>query len=82
MIEQVAARRGRPIVICNERDDVWTRKDSLKHLTTLEVPHTVDCLQGLLNIIPVQVALHTRRLLTGVLMLIFPRNLAKSVTVE
>lgn len=81
VIEQVAARRGRPIVICNERDDVWTRKDSLKHLTTLEVPHTVDCLQGLLNIIPVQVTAYWLAVNRGV-DVDFPRNLAKSVTVE
>ena len=81
VIEQIAARRGRPIVICNELDDVWTRKDSLKHLTTLEVPHTVDCLQGLLNVIPVQVIAYWLAVNKGV-DVDFPRNLAKSVTVE
>ena len=81
VIEQIAARRGRPIVICNELDDVWTRKDSLKHLTTLEVPHTVDCLQGLLNVVPVQVIAYWLAVNKGV-DVDFPRNLAKSVTVE
>ncbi|KAG0653439.1 glutamine--fructose-6-phosphate transaminase (isomerizing), partial [Monosporozyma unispora] len=53
-IEQVTARKGHPIIICNEGDEVWTKKAEGSDLITLEVPQTVDCLQGLLNIIPLQ----------------------------
>ena len=42
--------QGRPIVICEEGDPDC--KKFASHL--LEVPHTVDCLQGILNIIPLQ----------------------------
>ncbi|KAK7679129.1 glutamine--fructose-6-phosphate transaminase (isomerizing) [Cerrena zonata] len=44
-IEQVTARDGRPIIICNEGDK--TVSDG-KAFATLQVPLTVDCLQGFL----------------------------------
>nr|CAD7443824.1 unnamed protein product [Timema bartmani] len=40
-LQQVTAREGRPIVIC-EKGDTETQSFASK---TLEVPHTVDCLQ-------------------------------------
>lgn len=40
-LQQVTARDGRPIVIC-ERGDVETQKYASQFI---EVPHTVDCLQ-------------------------------------
>lgn len=77
-IQQVTARDGRPIVICSEGD---TKIDESKTSALFEVPTTVDCLQGLINIIPLQ--------LMGYYLSIAagnnpdrPRNLAKSVTVE
>lgn len=80
-IEQVTARKGRPIVICNENDSVWTKKADTSDLLTLEVPLTVDCLQGLLNIIPLQLMAYWLAVNRGI-DVDFPRNLAKSVTVE
>lgn len=80
-IEQVTARKGHPIVICNENDEVWAKKAESIHLVTLEVPQTVDCLQGLLNIIPLQLMSYWLAVNKGI-DVDFPRNLAKSVTVE
>jgi len=40
-LQQVTAREGRPIIIC-EKDDEETSSFGYK---TVEVPHTVDCLQ-------------------------------------
>ncbi|CAI4606457.1 CIC_collapsed_G0033430.mRNA.1.CDS.1 [Saccharomyces cerevisiae] len=47
----------------------------------LEVPQTVDCLQGLINIIPLQLMSYWLAVNKGI-DVDFPRNLAKSVTVE
>lgn len=80
-IEQVTARKGKPIIICNENDDVWAKKAEQINLVTLEVPQTVDCLQGLLNIIPLQLMSYWLAVNKGI-DVDFPRNLAKSVTVE
>lgn len=80
-IEQVTARKGRPIIICNEDDQVWKNKSKNSNLITLEVPLTVDCLQGLLNIIPLQLTSYWLAVNKGI-DVDFPRNLAKSVTVE
>lgn len=80
-IEQVTARKGKPIIICNENDDVWAKKAEQIKLETLEVPQTVDCLQGLLNIIPLQLMSYWLAVNNGI-DVDFPRNLAKSVTVE
>ncbi|CCE72854.1 Piso0_000453 [Millerozyma farinosa CBS 7064] len=77
-IEQVTAREGRPIIICNEGHEVLAGG---KALATLHVPLTVDCLQGLLNIIPLQLMSYWLAVNRGV-DVDFPRNLAKSVTVE
>lgn len=76
-IEQVTARDGRPIVICNEGDNVMQEKA----YATLHVPLTVDCLQGLLNVIPMQLMSYWLAVNRGI-DVDFPRNLAKSVTVE
>lgn len=77
-IEQVTARDGRPIVICNEGDNVI---GGSRALATLHVPLTVDCLQGLLNVIPLQLMSYWLAVNRGI-DVDFPRNLAKSVTVE
>lgn len=49
-IQQVKARGGRPILIC-ENDDMETRKWAD---IVLSVPKTIDCLSGILTIIPLQ----------------------------
>lgn len=46
----VIARSGKPIVICNPGDSEFQGDKADK----IEIPSTVDCLQGLLNVIPLQ----------------------------
>ncbi|KAI9850448.1 MAG: glutamine--fructose-6-phosphate transaminase (isomerizing) [Thelocarpon superellum] len=75
--QQVIARSGRPIVICNPADPEFDTDKTEK----IEVPKTVDCLQGLLNVIPLQLIAYWLAVAEG-LNVDFPRNLAKSVTVE
>ena len=75
--QQVIARSGRPIVICNPHDSEFSSAETEK----VEVPKTVDCLQGLLNVIPLQLIAYWLAVGEG-LNVDFPRNLAKSVTVE
>jgi glucosamine--fructose-6-phosphate aminotransferase (isomerizing) len=75
--QQVIARGGRPIVICNPNDEEFSTEQTEK----IEIPHTVDCLQGLLNVIPLQLIAYWLAVGEG-LNVDFPRNLAKSVTVE
>ncbi|KAJ8378077.1 hypothetical protein AAFF_G00248720 [Aldrovandia affinis] len=74
---QVVARQGRPIVIC-DKDDYETVKNSSR---TIKVPHCVDCLQGILSVIPLQLLSFHLAVLRGY-DVDCPRNLAKSVTVE
>ncbi|SCZ93857.1 BZ3500_MvSof-1268-A1-R1_Chr6-3g08928 [Microbotryum saponariae] len=75
-LEQVTARKGAPIIIANDTD---TSLDSKVH-RVIRVPRTVDCLQGLLNIIPLQLLSYHMAVSKG-FDVDFPRNLAKSVTV-
>lgn len=73
---QITARKAQPIVLCNEGDDGIPA-----NAKTIRVPKTVDCLQGLLNIIPLQLLSYHLAVKNGC-DVDFPRNLAKSVTVE
>lgn len=73
----VIARGGRPIVICNTNDTEFPSEQTER----IEIPGTVDCLQGLLNVIPLQLIAYWLAVAEG-LNVDFPRNLAKSVTVE
>lgn len=77
MCPLVIARNGRPIVICNPDDPEFSAAQTEK----IAVPKTVDCLQGLLNVIPLQLISYWLAVGEG-LNVDFPRNLAKSVTVE
>lgn len=76
-LQQVTARQGRPIVVCEEGDTETTSLAS----KCLEVPKTVDCLQGVLTVIPMQLLAYHIAVLRGC-NVDCPRNLAKSVTVE
>ncbi|XP_065578221.1 glutamine--fructose-6-phosphate aminotransferase [isomerizing] 2-like isoform X1 [Artemia franciscana] len=76
-LQQVTARDGRPILIC-EIGDTETMKFSSR---CIQVPHTVDCLQGILTVIPMQLLSYHIAVLKGC-NVDCPRNLAKSVTVE
>lgn len=73
---QITARKARPIVLCNEGD-----AGIPQGVQTIRVPQTVDCLQGLLNIIPMQLLSYHLAIKKG-FDVDFPRNLAKSVTTE
>ncbi|KXN72834.1 isomerising glucosamine-fructose-6-phosphate aminotransferase [Conidiobolus coronatus NRRL 28638] len=75
-LEQVSARKGQPIIICNEGE---TKIDGAAK--TISIPSTADCVQGILTIIPLQLLSYHLAILRGV-DVDFPRNLAKSVTVE
>ncbi|CAK7204967.1 glutamine--fructose-6-phosphate transaminase (isomerizing) [Sporothrix eucalyptigena] len=75
--QQVIARGGKPIVICNADDNEFQTSQAEK----IEIPQTVDVLQGILNVIPLQLIAYWLAVLEG-LNVDFPRNLAKSVTVE
>ncbi|KAM3847140.1 glutamine--fructose-6-phosphate aminotransferase [isomerizing] 2 [Vipera latastei] len=76
-LQQVTARQGRPIILCS-REDTESSKFAYK---TIELPQTVDCLQGVLSVIPLQLLSFHLAVLRGY-DVDFPRNLAKSVTVE
>ena len=76
-LEQVKARCGNPILICNQ-DDPETAANSPCCILT---PRTVDCLQGIVSVVPLQLlSLHIAEMKK--LDVDCPRNLAKSVTVE
>ncbi|CAB1333217.1 unnamed protein product, partial [Coregonus sp. 'balchen'] len=76
-LQQVTARQGRPIILCCQ-DDPEITKNAYK---TIELPQTVDCLQGILSVIPLQLMSFHLAVLRGY-DVDCPRNLAKSVTVE
>ncbi|KAH0580888.1 glutamine--fructose-6-phosphate transaminase (isomerizing) [Termitomyces sp. 'cryptogamus'] len=73
---QITARKAQPIVLCNEGD-----AGIPAGAKTIRVPRTTDCLQGILNIIPLQLLSYHLAVKNG-FDVDFPRNLAKSVTVE
>lgn len=74
--QQVNARGGRPLIICNENDQELTELGR----KTIKIPKTVDCLQGILSVIPLQLLSFHIAVLRG-FDVDCPRNLAKSVTV-
>ncbi|XP_036323849.1 glutamine--fructose-6-phosphate aminotransferase [isomerizing] 2-like [Rhagoletis pomonella] len=76
-LQQVTARACRPIILCEEGDEDTKAFSS----RTLEIPRTVDCLQGILTVIPLQLLSYHIAVLRGC-DVDCPRNLAKSVTVE
>ncbi|XP_037088886.1 glutamine--fructose-6-phosphate aminotransferase [isomerizing] 2-like isoform X3 [Pollicipes pollicipes] len=76
-LQQVTAREGRPIIICNNGDPEPARFAN----ELLEIPPTVDCLQGILTVIPLQLLSYHVAVMRGC-NVDCPRNLAKSVTVE
>ena len=76
-IEEVKARRGKVIVIANDEDE---RIHSLADYVIL-IPKTIDMLNPILTIIPLQLLAYHIAVLRGC-NVDQPRNLAKSVTVE
>jgi len=76
-LQQVTAREGKPIIICEQGD-----KETMEFSTScLEIPKSVDALQGILTVIPMQLLSYHLAVLRGC-NVDCPRNLAKSVTVE
>ncbi|THV00714.1 isomerising glucosamine-fructose-6-phosphate aminotransferase [Dendrothele bispora CBS 962.96] len=75
-LAQITARKAQPIILCNDGDEGIP-----KNAKTIRVPKTVDCLQGMLNIIPLQLLSYHLAVGQGY-DVDFPRNLAKSVTTE
>jgi glucosamine--fructose-6-phosphate aminotransferase (isomerizing) len=73
---QITARKAAPIIICDEDDSSFA-----PGAKTIRVPRTVDCLQGLVNIVPLQLLSYHLAVKNG-FDVDFPRNLAKSVTTE
>jgi glucosamine--fructose-6-phosphate aminotransferase (isomerizing) len=76
-IEEIKARKGPIIAIATEGD----REIGHKADDTLFVPPTLDCLQPLLTVVPLQLLAYHIAVLRGC-DVDKPRNLAKSVTVE
>src|ERR1700761_2092360 len=66
---QITARKAQPIVMCNEGDEGIPAGAK-----TIRVPKTIDCLQGLLNIIPLQLLSYHLAVQNGC-DVDFPRNL-------
>jgi len=66
---QITARKAQPIVLCNEGDEGIPAGAK-----TIRVPKTIDCLQGLLNIIPLQLLSYHLAVGNGA-DVDFPRNL-------
>eukprot|EP01134_Creolimax_fragrantissima_P008264 CFRG8264T1 len=77
-LQQVHARSGRPIVICTKEIEASVKEFAY---STIVVPETVDCLQSILTVIPLQLMSYHIAVQKG-LDVDCPRNLAKSVTVE
>jgi len=76
-LQQVTAREGRPVLAC-EKGDAETLSFAS---SAIEIPHSVDCLQGILTVIPMQLLSYHIAVMRGC-NVDCPRNLAKSVTVE
>jgi len=76
-LQEVKARDGKLIVICDENDE------AMKSLAddSIEVPWTIEALQPILSVIPTQLLAYYIALRRGC-DVDQPRNLAKSVTVE
>jgi glucosamine--fructose-6-phosphate aminotransferase (isomerizing) len=76
-VEEIKARRGPVIAIATEGDTEISRKAN----DVIYIPRTVDCLQPLLTVVPLQLLAYHVAVLRGC-DVDKPRNLAKSVTVE
>jgi glucosamine--fructose-6-phosphate aminotransferase (isomerizing) len=76
-VEEIKARRGPIIAVATEGDtDIRRKADDV-----IYIPRTVDCLQPLLTVVPLQLLAYHIAVLRGC-DVDKPRNLAKSVTVE
>ncbi|GJM88092.1 hypothetical protein PR202_ga04117 [Eleusine coracana subsp. coracana] len=79
VIQQLLSRKGRLIVMCSKGDvSAVCRSGSCR---VIEVPEVADCLQPVINIIPLQLLAYHLTVLRG-FDVDQPRNLAKSVTTQ
>lgn len=53
VIQQLTARKGRLIVMCSSGDASFVCPSS--NCRTIEVPRVEDCLQPVINVVPLQV---------------------------
>lgn len=53
VIQQLHARKGRLIVMCSKEDAASMNVG--KYVRVIKVPHVEDCLQPVINIVPLQV---------------------------
>lgn len=80
VIQQLLARGGRLVVVCNE-DDVEMHNFARDHeIELIEVPAACHAIQPIINIIPIQLLAYHLTILRGH-NVDQPRNLAKAVTV-
>ncbi|KAK1647371.1 hypothetical protein QYE76_065176 [Lolium multiflorum] len=79
VIQQLLSRKGRLIVMCSTGDiSAVVPSGSCR---TIQVPEVADCLQPVINIIPLQLLAYHLTVLRG-FDVDQPRNLAKSVTTQ
>ncbi|OIV98786.1 hypothetical protein TanjilG_21808 [Lupinus angustifolius] len=79
VIQQLHARKGRLIVMCSNGDAASVCPgESCK---VIEVPQVEDCLQPVINVVPLQLLAYHLTVLRG-FNVDQPRNLAKSVTTQ
>ncbi|KAJ7564123.1 hypothetical protein O6H91_02G003100 [Diphasiastrum complanatum] len=79
VIQQLKARKGRLIVMCTKGDAPSLCSSGACRF--IEVPHVEDCLQPIINIVPLQLLAYHLTVLRGY-NVDQPRNLAKSVTTQ
>ncbi|XWS32504.1 hypothetical protein CRYUN_Cryun23aG0164000 [Craigia yunnanensis] len=79
VIQQLHARKGRLIVVCTKGDAASVCPGG--SCRVIEVPQVEDCLQPVVNIIPLQLLAYHLTVLRGY-NVDQPRNLAKSVTTQ
>ncbi|XP_072996468.1 glutamine--fructose-6-phosphate aminotransferase [isomerizing] 1-like [Typha latifolia] len=79
VIQQLHARKGRLIVMCSKGDASSVCPSG--SCRVIEVPQVADCLQPVINIIPLQLLAYHLTVLRGY-DVDQPRNLAKSVTTQ
>ena len=76
-VEEVKARKGPVIAVATEGDNAISKRAD----DVMYIPETIDCLEPLLTVVPLQLLAYHIAVLRGC-DVDKPRNLAKSVTVE
>lgn len=80
VIQQLLARSAKLIILCNTEDTAMDAFEGKGGSTLIRVPRTVDALQPIVNIVPLQLLSYHLTTIRG-FNVDQPRNLAKSVTV-